>query len=375
MANLNIMQLLSLALVLTASTSVTASASASASAVKAIYWMDQPLFPASSINTSLFTHVYYAFLAPNATTFKLYVSNSTNTTLTNFITTFRTRIPTVTTILSIGTSNATSFSLIFSNITTRATFINSTITVARAYGFDGVDLDWEFPQNSDDTNNLASLFQEWRVAITTNAAITGKPPLLLTAAVYFAVYFSISDTPWTYPVTSINHNVDWVNVMSYNFHGSWNNDTGSPSGLFNPTRNISVVDGLKSWIGAGVKPEKLVMGMPLYGMTWQLQDPNVNGIGAPVIGPGPGSNGAMAYFQVIDFNKQKNAKVIYDVDTMSVYSYSGSYWIGYDDPLTVTAKVGYAQALSLRGYFFWAAGYDTNDWKISTQASKAWILT
>ncbi|KAE9609777.1 hypothetical protein Lal_00006191 [Lupinus albus] len=368
MANLNLVQLVSVALVLTASTSGTASATA----VKGIYWMDQPLFPASTINTSLFTHVYYAFLAPNATTFKLYVSNSSNITLTNFITAFRTRIPTI---LSIGGSNATSFSLIFSNNTTRATFINSTISVARAYGFDGVDLDWEFPQNSDDTNNLGSLFQEWRIAITADAALTRKPPLLLTAAVYFAVDFFLSDNPRTYPVTSINQNVDWVNVMSYNFHGSWNNDTGAPSGLFNPTRNISVVDGLKSWIGAGVKPEKLVMGMPLYGMTWQLEDPKVNGIGAAVMGPGPGSNGAMAYFKVLEFNMQKNAKVVYDVDTMSVYSYSGSYWIGYDDPLTVTAKVGYAQALSLGGYFFWAAGYDTNNWKISTQASKAWIVS
>ncbi|KAK7291980.1 hypothetical protein RIF29_07571 [Crotalaria pallida] len=372
MASFNVMKLFYVALFLGASTICyyTTTTSATAGVVKAIYWMDQPLFPPSSINTSLFTHVYYAFLTPNTTSFSLnVVSNSTNATITNFITTLRAKTPPVKTLLSIGGSNvnATSFSLIFNNITTRATFINSTISVARAFGFDGIDLDWEFPQNSGDADNLGSLFQEWRVAITADAAVTGSSPLLLTAAVYFAADFFLSDAPRTYPVASINQNVDWVNVMSYDFHGSWNKDTGAPAGLFNPTQNISVVDGLRSWIGAGAKAQKLVMGLPLYARTWQLQDPSVNGIGAPVVGPGPGLNGAMAFFQVLDYNKQTGANVVYDVDTVSVYSYNGSSWIGYDDPFTVTAKVGFAQALSLRGYFFWAAGYDTSDWKISTQ--------
>ena len=112
------------------------------------------------------------------------------------------------------------------------------------------------------------------------------------------------------------------------------------------------------------------MGIPLYAMTWQLRDPSVNGVRAPAVGPGPGLNGAMAYFQVEDFNNRTSANVVHDVETVSVYSYSGSSWVGYDDPLTVTVKVGFAQILSLRGYFFWAAGFDTSDWKVSTQGKQ-----
>lgn len=177
-----------------------------------------------------------------------------------------------------------------------------------------------------------------------------------------------------YPVDSINKNLDWVNVMSYDLLGSGSNVTGAPSGMFDSKSNVSVVSGLFSWIRGGVAPEKIVMGMPLYGKSWKLQDPNVHGIGAPNVGPGPGVDGGMAYFQVVDFNKQMGAKVVYDKETGSVYSYSGSTWIGYDDPFTVSVKVGFAQALKLRGYFFWVAGLDTLDWKIATQASKAWKL-
>ncbi|MED6146444.1 Nod factor hydrolase protein 1 [Stylosanthes scabra] len=338
--------------------------------------MENQIFLPSSINTSLFTHAYYAFLFPDNLTYALHVSNATAATLTDFTTTLRAKTPPLKTMLSIGgsLSNSTLFAVIASTAAARASFINSTIQVSRTFGFEGIDLDWEFPADSNQMNDLGQLFQEWRLAISAEAAATRRPPLLLTAAVYFAVDFFLSTTsPCKYPVASINQNVDFVNVMSYSLQGPWTNVTGAPSGLLNPTRNISVSFGLQSWIQGGIVPEKVVMGMPLYGLTWQLQDPNVHGIGAGATGPGPGLNGAMAYFQVLEFNNQSGGKVVYDIETASVYSYSGSSWIGYDDLLTVTVKISYAQALCIRGYFLWAAGFDTTDWKISTRASKAWI--
>ncbi|KAL5183441.1 Class V chitinase [Glycine soja] len=349
-------------------------ATSSTNDVKAIYWLEQPLFPPSAINTSLFTHVYYAFLAPNNVTYELHVSNSTATNLAKFTTTLGS---TVATLISIGgaNSNATLFSLIAANSAARATFINSTITLARTFGFHGVDLDWEFPRTASEMKNLGLLFKKWRAAIAAEAAATGREPLLLTAAVYFSVDYFLSETSsLRYPVGSINENLDWVNVMSYDLNGPWSNHTGPPAGLFNPKSNASVGYGLGSWIRGGVIPKKVVMGLPLYGRTWQLRDRSVHGIGAPTIGPVPGSDGVMALFQVLQFNKETGAKVVYDRETASVYSYSGSYWIGYDDPISVAVKVGFAQAFSLRGYFFWAAGLDTSDWKISTQALNAWML-
>ncbi|KAK7265132.1 hypothetical protein RJT34_32748 [Clitoria ternatea] len=340
---------------------------ATTTAIKGIYWLEQPEFPPSAINTSLFTHVFYAFLQPNNKTYELNISDSTATSLTTFTNTFRAKTAPITTLISINT-DATLFALIASNPSTRAIFINSTIHVARTFHFHGVDLDWEFPQTFDQMNHLAQLLHEWRAAIAAESVATCRKPLLLTAAVYFAANFFLSKAPsLTYPIHSINENVDWVNVMAYDLHGSWSNKTGAPAGLFDPESNVSVDFGLRSWIQGGVHPEKLVMGLPLFGRTWQLRDPNVHGIGAPAVGSGPGLDGAMGFFQVMDFNNKTGARVVHDMETGSVYSYSGSYWVGYDDPLTVAVKVGYAQALSLGGYFFWAAGLDTTDWKISTK--------
>ncbi|XP_004508382.1 class V chitinase CHIT5b [Cicer arietinum] len=359
----------------TSSLSLSSSSSSSSTRVKGIYWIENPLFPPSSINTSLFTHIFYAFITPDNVTYKLQPSTSQTTSFTIFTNTFKTKTPPATTLLSIGGagSNSTLFTIIASNATARAAFINSTIDVARTFGFDGIDFDWEFPKTSNEMNSLGELFLQWRNAIAAESSVTGKPPLLLTAAVYFAASFFLSGEPRTYPVDSINKNLDWINVMSYDLHVSTSNETGAPSGMFDPKSNVTVSSGLISWIRVGVLPEKLVMGMPLYGKTWQLEDPKVNEIGSPSVGAGPGMDGSMAYFQVLEFIKLTRAKVVYDVDTVSVYTYSGSTWIGYDDPFTVSIKIGFAQAFSLRGYFFWVAGLDTFDWKISTQASKAWL--
>ena len=64
-----------------------------------------------------------------------------------------------------------------------------------------------------------------------------------------------------------------------------------------------------------VQPHILViMGQPLCGRTWQLKSPSDNRIGAPAIVIGLGRNGVS----------------MYDKRTVSMYSYTGTNWIGYE---------------------------------------------
>ncbi|KAH7861894.1 hypothetical protein Vadar_032301 [Vaccinium darrowii] len=191
---------------------------------------------------------------------------------------------------------------------------------------------------------------------------------------YFSVEFFLGPVVRTFPVASISKNLDWVNAMCYDYHGSWDTSaTGAPAALFDPKSNISTSYGLQSWINAGLPRSKLVMGLPLYGRTWKLKDPKLNGIGAPGVGLGPGDEGTMTYSQVETFNRENNATVVFDKETVSTYSYAGTSWIGYDDVRSTTVKIGYAQSLGLRGYFFWQVAGDQAG-KISGAASRSWIL-
>lgn len=143
--------------------------------------------------------------------------------------------------------------------------------------------------------------------------------------------------------------------------------------LYDSNSNVSTSYGLQAWIEAKIQREKLVMGLPLYGRTWQLKDPTLYGIGAPAVDVGPGDEGQMPYVEVEKFNAQNSAKVVFDLSTVSTYSVAGTSWIGYDDVRSVALKVAYARTQKLGGYFFWAVNGD-QDWKISIEASRTWTL-
>ncbi|XVF35517.1 hypothetical protein REPUB_Repub18cG0152600 [Reevesia pubescens] len=350
---------------------------ASPSAVKAAYWPSwTTTFPPSAIDTSLFTHIYYAFLMPSNLTYKFVIPSSTALLLSNFTTTLHHKKPPAKTLFSIGGGGADPllFARMASEANSRKAFITSAIEIARKFGFDGMDLDWEFPESPKDMQDLGLLFMEWRRAINYEAKATHRAPLLLTAAVYFSVDFFLDEVYRKYPVWSINQNLDWASAMCFDYHGGWDTSkTGAHAALYDPNSNISTSYGLRSWIKAGLPRSKLVMGLPLYGRTWQLKDPNSHEIGSAAVAIGPGDDGVLTFVEIEEFNKKNAAKVENDMDSVSTYSYVGSTWIGYDDAISATLKIGFAQALGIRGYFFWALSFDS-EWKISRQASRAWIL-
>ncbi|XVE71095.1 hypothetical protein DITRI_Ditri10aG0123000 [Diplodiscus trichospermus] len=335
-------------------------AMASPQAVKAAYWPSwTTTFPPSAIDTSLFTHIYYAFLMPSNATYKFEISSSTALLLSDFTRTLHHKNPPVKTLFSIGGGGADPllFARMASEAKSRNAFITSAIDVARKYGFDGMDLDWEFPKNPKDMQNLGLLFMEWRRAINYEARATRRAPLLLTAAVYFSVDFFLDEVYRKHPVSSINQNLDWVNAMCFDYHGGWDTSkTGAHAALYDPNSNVSTSYGLRSWIKAGLTRSKLVMGLPLYGRTWKLKDPNSHEIGSDAVDTGPGEDGVLTFVQVKDFNKKNGAKVEHDMETVSTYSYVGSSWVGYDDAVTATLKVGFAQALGIRASRAWVLG-------------------
>lgn len=348
------------------SLTVSNSAPKSKPGVRAAYWPAYSSFPPSAIETSYFTHIYYAFLLPSPTTYELNVTSRDLLKIPELIQALRGKTPRAKTLLSIGGggSDSQAFSRMAASRAARGAFIKSTIKVARQYGFDGVDLDWEFPADDVDMANLAVLYKEWKTALVSEALTSRKPRLLLTSAVYFASRF-LFDEPRSYPAHEMREYLDWVSPMCFDYHGSWENFTGLHSALYDPNSNISSVYGIGSWIKSGIPPKKIVMGLPLYGRTWKLEDPKVNGVGAQAVGVGPGDEGTLVYYKILEFNKKNRAVVNFDSHAASFYSYAGDSWIGYEDVPSIGLKVRYARGLGLGGYFFWALGQD-KQWAISS---------
>ena len=80
---------------------------------------------------------------------------------------------------------------------------------------------------------------------------------------------------------------DYVHVMCYDYHGKWDQKTGHNAPLQSrPTESgkdltLNVEYTLAYLLKKGAKPEKTVLGVPLYGRAYTLVNPNSNKMGAP----------------------------------------------------------------------------------------------
>ncbi|PKA57582.1 chitinase [Apostasia shenzhenica] len=329
-------------------------------------------FPPSSIPFSFFTHAFYAFAQLDPSTYELIVSPTDAALIPTLTAASSYHLPPAKVLLSIGgeNSNYSAFAAMVSTPSTRSAFIASSIAAARRLDLDGLNLDWEFPNSISQMSDLGYLFVEWRRAAEEDAAAYVQPPLLLTAAVYFASNFFLSGKtpPVSYPIAAMAASLDFVNVMCFDYHGAgWEpSATAAHAALYDERSNLSTSYGLKSWVAAGMPAEKIVMGIPLYGRTWTLKDPAVNGVGAEAVGPGPGGpDGEMAFSEVAQLRRGQNSTTAYDEVAVAVYTYAGKVWVGYDDEKTVAEKVRFGQRLGIGGYFFWALGSDDDNSTVS----------
>ncbi|KAF2584636.1 hypothetical protein F2Q70_00034668 [Brassica cretica] len=210
------------------------SSSSAQSVVKASYWFPGSEYPVTDIDSSLFTHLFCAFADLNAQTNQVTIASASQQKFSTFTQTVQRRNPSVKTLLSIGggAADKTAFASMASNPTSRKSFIDSSIRLARSNGFHGLDLDWEYPSSATEMSNFGTLLREWRSAVVAEASSSGRQRLLLAAAVFYSNnYYSV-----LYPVQAVADSLDWVNLMAYDFYGpGWSNVTGPPAALYDPS--------------------------------------------------------------------------------------------------------------------------------------------
>lgn len=169
-----------------------------------------------------------------------------------------------------------------------------------------------------------------------------------------------------YDIASINSNLDWVNLMCYDYHGSWESVTGELAALYDPARpNLNTDYGVSNWLSSGLQAHKLVMGLAFYGDSWVLASLNNTGVGAPASSTGPRTQ--FTYGEIAALNQQTGVTVVKDTTSVSMYSYNNNtlVWIGYDSPVTIPLKVKYAKKKNALGYFAWALHQDDSKFSMA----------
>jgi len=185
----------------------------------------------------------------------------------------------------------------------RSTFVQNLTAFVNEYQLDGTDIDWEYPDAGQSSQNFLALITELRAAM---------PDKLLTTAVV-----SYGDDNGIGIPTESFELFDFVNIMTYD---------GPDHGTMEQFEN-----GLSYWSARGLPKEKIVMGMPFYS---HVKESSAEGI---------------TYAKLV-----QNDPTAAQVDEFDYYGMTQIY----NGIPTIQAKTSTAMQQA-SGVMFWALDHDT----------------
>eukprot|EP01083_Nonionella_stella_P235989 829252_1 len=308
--------------------------------------------------------------------------------------------PNLKVMISVGGWNFPSnfYSTMVANQTARTVFIQSVIAYMDQYGFDGLDIDWEYPGSAprtdevrisctefraetdkggdpvNDRANLLKLVQEARQAFGTKYLLT------------VATQADVGKANAGFNIAEMSKVIDAWNLMSYDYTVSADTDpsfalTAPNEPLFPPNAgplpNDSVSTTIDGYIASGADPSKLVVGIAFYGHTWYL--PGLKGdewkqmgktgqIQGECCGPLKQTYGAKyaeyyqqcgsymySQIQAAGFQTWYDSTAGTNIGYMNSTAKDGwtaeGVWIAYQGPETVSDICKYAKSKGLRGAF------------------------
>ena len=250
----------------------------------------------------------------------------------------------------------------------RAKFARSAVDFVTRYGFDGVDLDWEFPtgggaegnvERPEDPANFVLLLAEVRAQLNAQAAKDGKTYLLTIALGSDPNTYQPLDWPSLIPL------LDWINVMTYDMAGDYSAMTGFNAPLFNsadePPEGMSADSTIMNLLALGIPADQLVVGVPFYGRGWIGVGPENNGLHQPfkALAPGTWELGNFDYDD-LEANYVGKFRRFWDSRALSPWLYDPAQqlMISYEDPESLAVKARYVRERGLGGVMIWELSID-----------------
>ncbi|KAH6986812.1 chitinase [Ilyonectria destructans] len=199
-------------------------------------------------------------------------------------------------------------------------FTKSAVTIIKDWGFNSINMDWEYPTDTTDSTNIILLLQAVRDELDTYTA-------------HLEHYKKLK-------LAQLGSIVDYINLMAYNYAGSWSSYSGHNANIFANTKQPN------TYLNSGILAEKVILGMPIYGRSFQ----GTTSISQTFTGIGSGSweNGIWDY------------KDLPKVGTTVKYNSITKELISFNPPEAIKEKVSYLKGLGLGGSMFWEASADKN---------------
>jgi chitinase len=250
----------------------------------------------------------------------------------------------------------------------RAKFAKSAASFVTRYGFDGIDIDWEYPGGGGleknkarpaDRENFTLLLSALRKELDAAAKADKKHYLLTIAAPAGPKQYANIE------LAKVAKLIDWFNLMTYDFAGSWSPVTNFNAPLYPAKdraagKSSNVDAAVTGYLDAGVPADKVVVGVPFYGRAWGgVKDEN-GALFQPHSAASPRGSWeyrdlAASYIGKVERHWHDEAKVPWLFDAKK------GLMISYDDPESLRLKAEYVKKKKLGGVMIWELSADDKE--------------
>jgi len=272
-----------------------------------------------------------------------------------------------------GWTLSDNFSTTLDTAAEREVFASSVINFLKTYNmFDGVDFDWEYPGGGGLEGNSTSSQDGLNYAETLKLLRSKLNILGAESDRYYEI--SVASPAGVDKIPGMNLSelakyVDFFNLMSYDFHGTWENLTGHQSALTGDPIGYDIGTAVNAYLVNGVPAEKLVLGNPLYTRAWTGVQANADDYGVADFGyndvsggaaPGSFEKGVYDYKDLLNQYRAGGWQLIWDDNSQAAYLWNQAQKIysSFETPGTIALKSAWAREKGLGGVMFWDLSND-----------------
>ncbi|KAF9877871.1 glycosyl hydrolase family 18 [Colletotrichum karsti] len=304
------------------------------------------------MDLKLVTHVLYSFIGVNTDGSLMAIDNNADNVIQMdgekgallALAKVKQSYPGLKTLISVGgANNSREFPVMAASADARKKFAKAIHEFVDKYSFNGVDIDWEHPDDPTAGTNYIALLEAIR-----NEMPAGK----------YQLTSALPPAQWT--LRNFDNKraaavLDYMNLMCYDLTGPWTSVSGNHAQLFASSTlaskdaelRLACSDGVDYLIANGFPSRKIVMGIPAYARTF----PSAKGPGGTSTG-----SGEMDYK---DLPQEWIDKAIVDeVAIAASYVDPVSGFVTFDTPRVVTLKANYAKLKKLGGLMYWTGSGD-----------------
>ncbi|KAF2167032.1 glycoside hydrolase family 18 protein [Zasmidium cellare ATCC 36951] len=252
----------------------------------------------------------------------------------------------------------------------RQTFANNLAAFVQNEGIDGIDIDWEYPGAPDDEGedipidspdsgpNYLAFLKLLRAALPSQCTVS----ISLPASYYYSKAFPVKDMA---PL------LDYFIYMTYDLHGQWDygnkfTNPGCPNDncLRSQINHTETASALSMLTKAGVPANKIMLGQPLYGRSFQMSQADCITPECTFTGPASGAlpgnctetPGYLSNTEILSIinGGQYSVQQYETTEAGDILVYDDTQWVSWMKGATYDSRSEWAQALGFAGTSDWA---------------------